>query len=348
MPGIRFERHVETFMTHVEMEATAYEMGPTSGSRPASITVVEGGRSKSCLLYLWTVTPGGKNRPLNEWRIQLTNTPGSLRLRPGVRTIVGGWNVECGVWAFWDARRHTRFSRKSPSFQITWETLDAAGQSGIASQVRPTDGGREAVVALRPEHLAWYVFDGASLHDMEDEAASVTDLAHADVDEERAFLDAAGSEDSTVRRFDLVEIMRAYRNRKFQPEVLRAYGYRCAICACDLKLTDAAHIVPVVDPRSTDDVRNGMALCRLHHGAFDNCLLGVRPDYRVIVNPDAERRLVRIGQASALPDFRARLPETIRLPNVHDVRPDPKLLKLGMEVRRWPPQLIAGVLTEPA
>jgi putative restriction endonuclease len=42
-----------------------------------------------------------------------------------------------------------------------------------------------------------------------------------------------------------------------------------------LKLPDAAHIVPVTFPDSTDEVTNGLGLCRLHHGAYDNGLLGV-------------------------------------------------------------------------
>ena len=33
-------------------------------------------------------------------------------------------------------------------------------------------------------------------------------------------------------------------------------------------------------------VSNGLALCQLHHGAFDRFFLGVRPDYVIEVRPD--------------------------------------------------------------
>jgi putative restriction endonuclease len=52
------------------------------------------------------------------------------------------------------------------------------------------------------------------------------------------------------------------------------------------ELLDAAHIVPDADPLGIPSVSNGLALCRLHHAAFDSHLIGIRPDYRVEVRPD--------------------------------------------------------------
>ena len=47
---------------------------------------------------------------------------------------------------------------------------------------------------------------------------------------------------------------------------------------------DAAHIVPW-SRRQNDDIRNGMALCKLCHWAFDEGVLGVSDNYAVITSP---------------------------------------------------------------
>ncbi|MFQ5489265.1 MAG: HNH endonuclease, partial [Phycisphaerae bacterium] len=278
--------------------------------------------------------------PANERRIQMTNVSG-IPLEPGCRTLLGGWSEEDGVFAFWDPRRHTRFSRKSPSLQVTSDTLQTANHVGIATYHRPTKLGIEVVVAVSPDSLLWYVQQGLPLHNSERDSASVVKLADATTEEERSFLDESEDEIQAARRYDLVETMRAYRDAKFRPAVLRAYRYKCAVCKCDLKLVDAAHIVPVSYGQSTDEVTNGLALCRLHHGAFDNALLGVRSDYSVITNPEAEARLSELRLAMALPEFKSRLPDTIALPTSLEMRPAPENLRLGLEVRRWPRTLIA-------
>lgn len=95
---------------------------------------------------------------------------------------------------------------------------------------------------------------------------------------------------------DLSEPQRAYalrlaRQRLHQPafrtRVLLAYATRCSVC--ELRhgsLLDAAHIVPDGhdDPPGLPTTPNGLALCKIHHAAYDQDMLGVSPDYRVAVN----------------------------------------------------------------
>jgi putative restriction endonuclease len=51
-------------------------------------------------------------------------------------------------------------------------------------------------------------------------------------------------------------------------------------------LLDAAHIIPDNLPESEPTVNNGLALCKLHHAAFDSFMLGVTPDYIIRVRND--------------------------------------------------------------
>lgn len=343
MPGIRFAQLVDEFITTIERFSATVLRTEIRGNRPARLRVITGERTTDCILFLWTITPGGGGpgvRPEHERRIQITNVV-RMPLLPGVRTLLGGWSQEHGVYAFWDARRHLRFSRRSPSLQVDSHTLETAGSVGIATQLRPTREGEEVVVGVAPGSLLWYVQNGLPLHNAEDDATAVVELVRASPEEERSFLDSAQTEIQSARRYDLVETIRAYRDSQFRPAVLQAYAYRCAVCNCDLKLVDAAHIVPVVHLTSTDDVTNGIALCRLHHGAFDNGLLGVQSDYRVIINPDMVNRLHKINLDTALEEFKSRLPKTIRVPTVMEARPSRASFRLALELRNWPSRLIA-------
>lgn len=73
------------------------------------------------------------------------------------------------------------------------------------------------------------------------------------------------------------------RARAFRNLVIEEYGGRCAICGCGLRLSsgatelEAAHVIPKF-AKGVDDVRNGLALCRTHHWAFDNWLIGILPN----------------------------------------------------------------------
>jgi putative restriction endonuclease len=225
--------------------------------------------------------------------------------------------------------------------QVGLNTLETAESVGLATQLRPTVEGEEVVVAVAPGSLLWYIENGLQLHNSEADATGVVDLIEATPEVEREFLDSAETEIQSARRYDLVETMRAYRDAKFRPAVLQAYSYRCAVCRCDLKLVDAAHIVPISHPSSTNEVTNGLALCRLHHGAFDNALLGIQSSFRVVVNPSAVRRLHEIGLDTAIDQFRQQLPKSIHVPASIEARPAPEYLRLGMALRGFPGDLIS-------
>ena len=73
----------------------------------------------------------------------------------------------------------------------------------------------------------------------------------------------------------------------FRQRVISAYGSQCALCGLPYEaLLDAAHIIPDNEPSGEPIVTNGLALCRLHHAAFDRYFLGVRPDYIIEIRPD--------------------------------------------------------------
>lgn len=73
----------------------------------------------------------------------------------------------------------------------------------------------------------------------------------------------------------------------FRTRVLRAYRESCSVCRlAHSELLDAAHILSDVHPRGEPHVSNGLALCKLHHAAFDRNILGIRPDHVVQIRHD--------------------------------------------------------------
>ncbi|HOX26877.1 MAG TPA: HNH endonuclease [Candidatus Krumholzibacteria bacterium] len=103
-----------------------------------------------------------------------------------------------------------------------------------------------------------------------DEAVAVSDLQR---DARREYVTGV-----TVRRL---------HQQSFRVRVLRAYRDQCAICRLrHAELLDAAHILPDKDPRGEPVIQNGLALCKIHHAAFDRHILGIRPDLVVEVRRD--------------------------------------------------------------
>lgn len=100
---------------------------------------------------------------------------------------------------------------------------------------------------------------------------------------------AAAPEDAdTARRLYVTAAVRVrLHQRSFRERVLEAYRRRCAFCRLrHEELLDAAHIVPDAEPAGEPPVRNGLALCALHHAAFDRYFVGLRPDYVLEVRRD--------------------------------------------------------------
>lgn len=120
--------------------------------------------------------------------------------------------------------------------------------------------------------------------------------------------------------------------RVFRVRVLDAYRTSCAICRLGYRpLLDAAHILPDGHPRGNPVVPNGLALCKIHHAAYDGNYLGVRPDFVVEVRKD-------VIEAKDGPMLLHGLQEMagtrLTLPRATSARPDPSRLEERYEVFR--------------
>jgi putative restriction endonuclease len=123
-----------------------------------------------------------------------------------------------------------------------------------------------------------------------------------------------------VRAYATREARYRLHQQRFKLDVMRAYRHRCAICTLrERELVQAAHIVPDIEPEGIAAVVNGLALCAIHHLAFDRNLLGIDPDGVVHIAGRLLREIDGPMLRAGLQGFHGA---SITLPQRADERPD--------------------------
>ncbi|MDX2299518.1 MAG: HNH endonuclease [Xanthomonadaceae bacterium] len=298
-----------------------------SGAHPYLLRVFrDDDRSFNLRVYIWNCTHGGHSRADDEFRIQVTIP--TLEARPGETTLLLGWHSGYGVFVGFDITKHAGAVAASPSIQVREDALASAHRHSFAVHLRNNG---EIAVAFRPEFLVDYALNAKALH------------ATGTVDQDVNLLNTLDSvTDADVnavinkdRKSVISQIVRRYRAHDFRNRVLSAYGYRCAACGVQLELIDAAHIIPVAEPSSTDETQNGVAFCKLHHAAFDRNLISFDPQYRIEVSDRQVGRLADANLIGGLRQFQRHLRDAIILPADHRDYPNPDYIKQSRVVRQW-------------
>lgn len=157
--------------------------------------------------------------------------------------------------------------------------------------------------------------DYTTIVGVEDEESSTQRIA---IDEE--------SDDSDPELTESLELTTATvkkRSEIFRRKTRENYDFSCAVCGSSrfsrkgTPEVEAAHIYPV-SMNSSNDLRNGVCLCRLHHWAFENGLFAIKDNYSIAI----EKRIKNDKDYKEINRFENR---KIRLPEKH--RPHPKFLK---------------------
>ncbi len=297
---------------------------------PFRLQIYRENESFTVRIYIWHITHGGGTaRPKNEYRIQITGTDHFQQV-PGEKTLILGWWEEGDVFAGWDVRKHGGALGQSPSLQIRKDCLQRAAENVFS----PCDkGNQEIAIAFRPDFLVEYVRNLEHLHDF---GRSQEDLAALDAVAQHPEINVEDIQIAdNARKITIISVSKKLRDVKFRNRVLAAYDYHCAMCGLQLKLVDAAHIIPVNHEKSTDETRNGLALCVLHHRAYDQALLTVWDDYSIRVNDAQVDQLRRIRRAGGVDTFLSNLGSVIRTPVVINDRPHVEYIRIANYIRNW-------------
>lgn len=149
------------------------------------------------------------------------------------------------------------------------------------------------------------------------------------LDEAFTFLPDPGHLTAPQRAYAVRLAKQRLHQPAFRTRVLVAYETQCAVC--NLKrgaLLDAAHIVPDSDERGLPTVNNGLALCKIHHAAYDHNMLAVTPDYEVRIALDLLEEIDGPMLKHGLQEMHGR---QITVPRRRGERPDTELLAWRLE-----------------
>jgi putative restriction endonuclease len=319
-------------------DAVAEANGYTSfqvASKPFEMMVYGEDFAIETIIYIWNLTYGGYPRNSSEYRIQV-KVREPLKNRLSAKTLILGWSDDFGVFAGFDYTKHLA-PKYSSSLQVVESTLRDAFVNGLAFQDK---GNQEIAVAFRPDFLLYYIQNVEALH-LLGETPEVLDISRSIPPQlmQESIINFADTDNSVEinpeRKTTLITVTKKVRDTYFRRRVLTAYEHRCAVCGIQLNLIDAAHILPVSHPASTDKTSNGICLCALHHRAYDHALITFDADYYIHVNQAKLTPLKEIRQGDGEEKFVADLRKILLIPpNIND-RPQSTYIQLANQLRGW-------------
>lgn len=277
---------------------------------PRRFYVSAGEASFPVWIYIWTLTHGGgAARHANEYRIQLTSVTPPLPQNPNGPTLLLGYEPNTRSFGGFDLRKHRTFSTQSPSIQININVLRDAVRDGFAFTRKGND---EIAVGFRPDNILAYALNSESLH----ESGADTQVS-ALLTKVGRFEPVTEAEIALIpeeRRKVVSKVSRLARDSDFRRKVAVAYDRKCCVTGLQLRLIDAAHILPVGADGSSDTVTNGLCLSPTYHRAYDRGLILLSEDRRMTIDERKRNDLVRLGLGGGLPDFERHLGREIFLP----------------------------------
>ena len=332
MPPLRRKRDLLDRVT-AAIETSGWLTLVSHETHPFTLHVSQESSRRTLIIYIWNLSSGGPStvRPSGEFRIQITGVTSPLRFEHDAQTLLLGWHEDYGVFAAFDSTRHQTFSGYSPSIQVHINAIEQASQFGFGFHRRGND---EIVVLFTPEQFMNYVANQTDFHRFGQSEQEVEVLSQTTQNDPTS--DDIGA--IPADRREVVRSVRTWvRQRDFRQRVLAAYRKQCAVCRVQLNLVQAAHIVPVHVDGSNDLTQNGLALCANHHQAYDSGLLGIAPNYHVLVNELEMQRLHAMGLVSGQDFITQYVCSTIFAPQTPSDRPNPSYLEKGLQVRGWNP-----------
>ena len=153
-----------------------------------------------------------------------------------------------------------------------------------------------------------------------DERSEINRISHPDL----------VSEPDNIRRRYITKLTRIRLHQSaFRVQVLEAYREQCTICRLKhVSLLEAAHIIPDSEDEGEPVVSNGLSLCKIHHAAFDQNILGISPDYKAVVRVDVLKEIDGPMLKHGIQEMDGK---SLILPKTERMRPDKELISRRYE-----------------
>jgi putative restriction endonuclease len=160
-----------------------------------------------------------------------------------------------------------------------------------------------------------------------EEAGQTQFVVSFDEDSMRVRQDLGLEDPALVRSYAERVVKQRLHRPMFRQRVLLAYKNQCSICRLrHTRLLDAAHVLS--DSEGGEPVvTNGIAMCKIHHAAYDVDIFGIDTTYRVSVRHDI---LEEVDGATLRYTLQEINGSRIDLPSRRSARPNQELLDV-----RW-------------
>jgi len=302
MPAAPPEELVAAIINAVEESGCSGQLISSPRRQPRRFLVTGPHGHTVVSAYVWTLTFGGRPALQNEYRVQMTSVRSPLEIAEDGPTVLLGYEPNLRLFAGFDLAGHRTFTTGSPSVQIDIDVLRQADTDGLSFHRKSN---KEIAVGIRPDHFMTYAFNAGLLHRYGREANVFRLLTRA---AQRMQLPRAEVEVLSTDRQRVVQaVSRLSRLASFRQQVLFAYGHRCAVTRTQLKLVEAAHILPIGAPGSTDHISNGIALSPTYHRAYDHGLVYLDENYHMRLNEPRLSVLAQLNLGEGVEAFRAAL-----------------------------------------
>lgn len=206
------------------------------------------------------------------------------------------------------------FTYDVPQIERVWGMLGYEGRQVVQGFTRVAD---RRVNNIREEHGSLE----SLIHGIDNKEVSQEDIER----EKSELAQAVESEPPlTEEHTEYVETRRKARDSAFRELVRDTYNNTCAVCGSQRESPDgdpeveAAHVYPHSEGGS-DDIRNGVALCKLHHWAFDSGWLSLTNNHEIIV--------AKASNKNGYHEFKQIEGQLLRLPDNEDTHPHPMFLR---------------------
>lgn len=203
------------------------------------------------------------------------------------------------------------YTESVPSVDRVWEWLGYSGRQVVSGFSRVSDD-RLGGLRKKAGSVQGALFERAPTPE---QIADEETKLHEKLDEDPQL---------TESREEYAETRRKVRDAAFARAVKAAYDDCCAICGSRRESpagnpeVEAAHIYPKHE-NGADDIRNGIALCKLHHWAFDVGWLALSDTHELLVS-DAQQR-------TGYEEFKRVAGQRIRLPSEERTHPHPMFMR---------------------
>lgn len=211
------------------------------------------------------------------------------------------------------------FTHDVPRIERVWDMLVYDGRQVVQGFTRVAD---ERVEDIQREHgsLVSPLFGEEEREPSEDE-----------IEREKSELEQAveSEPELTEDETQYVETRRRARDRAFTESVREAYDNTCAVCGAQRESPDgnpeveAAHIYPLSEG-GRNDVRNGVALCKFHHWAFDSGWLAFTDGHEIMVAEAPDK--------NGYYELKQLEEKSLHLPNNEAAHPHPIFLEKHREI----------------